>query len=224
MIKFELTSKFKLCFGKKLFQIRALVSFANVKEGELGGWIEKEENLSHYGDAWVYGDARVYGNAQVYGDARVYGDAWVFDERHILLVGPVGSRLAYTTFFRDADREITVSCGCFFGKLDSFLVEVTKTHGDNRHAQIYRMAAEMAKLHIDTESNILDLKPGDKVQIISKEKNDSTRNYDKDMEMYLGSVMTVANIYNSGAIMEEDHGKWFWNYFRIEKKVEEGEA
>ena len=64
-------------FGVTLFRIKALISFGNVEKGALGGYVEKEDNLSHYGNAWVYGDAWVYGNAEVYGDAMVYGDAWV---------------------------------------------------------------------------------------------------------------------------------------------------
>ena len=58
-------------FGIKLFRIRALNSFGNVKAGDIGGYIEKEDNLSIYGKAWVYGNARVYGDARVYGNARV---------------------------------------------------------------------------------------------------------------------------------------------------------
>ena len=44
-------------FGVKLFRIKALISFRDVEEGELGGYIEKEDNLSVYGNAWVYGNA-----------------------------------------------------------------------------------------------------------------------------------------------------------------------
>ena len=72
--------------GVVLHRIKALVSFADVDAGDLGGWIEKEENLDSSGNAWVYGDARVSGNAWVYGDARVYGnaqvygDAWVYGD------------------------------------------------------------------------------------------------------------------------------------------------
>ena len=40
-------------FGRKLFRIKATTDFGDVEKGELGGYIEKEENLSHYGDAWV---------------------------------------------------------------------------------------------------------------------------------------------------------------------------
>ncbi|MGG6547841.1 UNVERIFIED_CONTAM: hypothetical protein NY100_20785, partial [Prevotella sp. 15_C9] len=62
-------------FDRKLFRIKAKINFGNVETGEIGGYIEKEENLSENGNAWVYGNARVYGDAWVYGDARVSGDA-----------------------------------------------------------------------------------------------------------------------------------------------------
>ena len=93
--KFEFTGEIKKVFGVTLQQIRAKKDFANVKKGEIGGWIEKESNLDVYGDAWVsgdacvygdaqvYGDACVYGDAQVYGDARVYGDAWVYGDARV---------------------------------------------------------------------------------------------------------------------------------------------
>lgn len=68
MKKFKLTSEFIVDIsGVKLFRIKALIEFGNVKAGDLGGYIEKEENLSHMGDAWVSDDARISGNAQVFG-------------------------------------------------------------------------------------------------------------------------------------------------------------
>lgn len=75
MKKYELTSKTLQYKGCTLHRIKALKDFGSIKAGELGGWVEKEENLSQYGNAWVYGDARVLGNAEVYDDARVCGDA-----------------------------------------------------------------------------------------------------------------------------------------------------
>ena len=65
MKKFKLTSEFIVDIsGVKLFRIKALIEFGNVKAGDLGGYIEKEENLSHMGDAWVSDDARISGDAQ----------------------------------------------------------------------------------------------------------------------------------------------------------------
>jgi carbonic anhydrase/acetyltransferase-like protein (isoleucine patch superfamily) len=94
--KYELTKEtITTPSGVVLHRIRALRPFANVKEGELGGFIQDEKNLAVTGDAWVadsaqvfgdahvfsdayvYGDAQVFGNAQIFGDARVFGDAQV---------------------------------------------------------------------------------------------------------------------------------------------------
>ena len=66
-MKYELTSETK--YG--LTRIRALKDFGTVKAGDLGGWIEKEYNLSQEGNAWVSGNACVYGNAWVYGNALI---------------------------------------------------------------------------------------------------------------------------------------------------------
>lgn len=75
--KYSLTDKSITVNGKKLFQIKAEISFGSVTKGELGGYIEKEENLSHDGNAWVSNNARVCDNARVYDNAQVYGNAWV---------------------------------------------------------------------------------------------------------------------------------------------------
>ena len=67
----------------------------------------------------------------------------------MLVIGPIGSRNDFTTFYRDKDSEITVKCGCFLGKIDRFLEKVTRTHGDSKYAMVYRVAVEVAKLQID---------------------------------------------------------------------------
>lgn len=165
MKKYEFTGETKqintISGTVTLHRIKASVAFDNIKSGDIGGWIEKKENLSHDGNAWVFGNAWVYGNAQVYGDARVfddaqvYGDARVFDDaqvylsKHVLLVGPIGSGNDYITFFRNRNRGISVSCGCFLGEIDKFIEKVIETHGENKHASVYRAAAELAKLQID---------------------------------------------------------------------------
>ena len=85
-------------WGTVLHRIVATTTFTlacgvTVTEGDVGGWIEKESNLSDnawvsdnaqvfgnaliHGNAMVYGNALIHGNAQVYGNAMVYGDALV---------------------------------------------------------------------------------------------------------------------------------------------------
>ncbi len=75
--KYEFTGDTKMRDGHTLHRIRAIVTFASVVEGEIGGWIESERNLSYYGNAWVSGNAEVFGDAYVSGNAYVSGDAWV---------------------------------------------------------------------------------------------------------------------------------------------------
>ena len=78
MKKYELTKECKIFGnGRKIFRIRALRDFSNVKAGDLGGWIEKEENLSHEGAAWVSGNAVVSGYARISENAVVSGYARV---------------------------------------------------------------------------------------------------------------------------------------------------
>lgn len=158
MKKFELTDEFVTnVFGKKLFRIKALVAFGNVEKGELGGFIEKEDNLSHAGNAWVYGDARVYGdalvygNAQVSGNARVSGDARVFGNADYAVVTGFGRYFRTTTFFRCKDKILRVQCGCFYGDLAQFREIVKKTHGDSKYAKEYLAIADLMELHFSDE-------------------------------------------------------------------------
>ena len=74
--------------NKKIYQIRSLVDFGDVKKGDLGGYIESEKNLSVSDSAWVYDSARVCGDAWVCGDARVYDSARV-SENHFVTYGHV---------------------------------------------------------------------------------------------------------------------------------------
>jgi hypothetical protein len=63
---------------RTVYRIRALRDFADVRRGDLGGYIQSECSLSHSGDSWVQHVAQVYGpNGSVTGNARISGEAWV---------------------------------------------------------------------------------------------------------------------------------------------------
>ena len=87
MKKYEFTDETIRVVGRTLHRIRAVTTFLNtgrnpyrvINSGELGGFIEREENLSQTGGAWVYDNAKVCGNAKVYDNALVCGNAWVHD-------------------------------------------------------------------------------------------------------------------------------------------------
>ena len=121
--------------GRTLFRLRARVNFGAVVKGELGGYVESENNVEVSGNAWVSGDAQVYGNAQVSGNAWVYGNA------DLLVITPIGSRNGTLTFTKS---DMSAATGCFRGTIEVFAMAVVKTHGDNQHAKAYLKAIELA--------------------------------------------------------------------------------
>jgi carbonic anhydrase/acetyltransferase-like protein (isoleucine patch superfamily) len=240
--KYEFVDETKTVFGGiVLHRIKALRSFGDVKAGDLGGFIEKETNLSHVGDCWIYdnaevygkayvydnalirndaiicgranvfgnghvcdnaiigdnafifGDANVFGNAhvydnsrvygyakasgnsRVYGDARAFGKAYVYGDANVfgnakvysdaiicgnanisktsdyMVIGPIGSRNGYTTFYKTDNNTIYVKCGCFNASIDEFETRVREVHGNNKHAINYNKAIDLAKTMINDE-------------------------------------------------------------------------
>ena len=77
-MKYALTDEVINTDGTTLYRIRSLKYFGDVKYGDLGGFVESEDNLLHKGDCWVSGNAKVYSNARVCEDALVYGYAVVY--------------------------------------------------------------------------------------------------------------------------------------------------
>lgn len=77
--KFRLTEETINHNGRTLYRIQALRSFRGVDAGDLGGFVEKEANLSQYDDdSWIFRNAKVYDKAHIYNDSRVYDNAEVF--------------------------------------------------------------------------------------------------------------------------------------------------
>ena len=173
MKKYELTDDTRMVMGKKLTRIKALISFSDVEAGELGGYIEKEENLSHEGDAWVadnawvtgdarvrgnarvnsdawvYGNARVDGDARVTGNARVDGDARVAGNADILHITGLGTMHQTTTAYRTA-QGIEIVCGYFRGDLDQFRKQVEETSAGKVRKE-YLKFAELIEIYFEME-------------------------------------------------------------------------
>lgn len=176
MKKYELTNNSKTVFGKKLFQIRALVDFGDVKAGSLGGYVEKEENLSQCGESWVYnnamvyGDAEVYDNAQVHGNAEVYGNAMVYcnakicgntgvfgsadvakdaritSDADLLQITGLGFVHRTITVYRTQKNGIEIVCGCFRGDLEQFRKQVVETR-EGKVRDEYLKFAELIEIY-----------------------------------------------------------------------------
>lgn len=120
-------------WGHKLYRIKALKDSKFFKAGDIGGYIEKVENLSMSGDAWVSDNARVSG------------------QKSMITILDIGSERGCLTIHSDYKIGVRVTRGCFTGSIDEFLSAVEKTHGDNMHGKIYRTAIEMAKVKFEID-------------------------------------------------------------------------
>ena len=81
--KYVLSGETIVVNGHTLHRIIALLDFSDVKKGDEGGFIESEDNLSHWDDCWVYDNAKVYGNVKVHDNAEVFGNAKVYDNAEV---------------------------------------------------------------------------------------------------------------------------------------------
>lgn len=161
-MKYKLTNKKIDYLGRTLYQIEAVKKFGNIAKGQKGGFIEKKSNLSQDGNAWVYNYAMVYGDAKVCDNAKVYDcakvrsaavvcdNAIVRSNSDYLIIGPIDYQSGTTTFFKtsDKDKAIKVACNGFTGDIVAFQKKVIKTHGNNNYAKEYKLAIEIAKIHI----------------------------------------------------------------------------
>lgn len=69
--KYEFTGETRDYSGRILRRIVRLC------DGQIGGWVENESNLSHEGNCWVYDEATVFENAVIRDDAQVSATASV---------------------------------------------------------------------------------------------------------------------------------------------------
>lgn len=221
MKKYEFTKETRKIYDeieertRTLYRIRAVISFGDVKAGDLGGWVEKESNLSQNGNCWVYDDAVAYGTAHVLdcakvlghsevsgfakvsgyakvlghsevsgcakvsgharvsensvikgfsfihgdvvisgfavilGHSTICGNAEISSQNHVLVIGGMGYWSDFTTFFRNGNNGISVWCGCFYKTIEEFLEQVEELHRNPKYIQLYKAAAETARLQIE---------------------------------------------------------------------------
>ena len=132
--------------GRKLYRVKRL------SDGLIGGYIESEKNLSHEGSCFVYDDAKVHGNARVYSGIILCKDVAVSSVEDFMIISPLGSRNSALTIVKGQDF---VATGCFFGTKKEFLKKVKETHGDNKHAKMYRAVIKFAFTNFEVKKEKL---------------------------------------------------------------------
>ena len=104
--KYEFTGETLEWCRRTLHQIKALRDFGDVKAGDIGGFIEKEENLSHDGNCWVYESSIVYNDAEIRGNAIVFGNNEIRDYSIISGNTKVGTHVKVSEYVEIDNAEI----------------------------------------------------------------------------------------------------------------------
>ena len=123
--------------GITVYRIKALRDFGYIKKGELGGYIQSENNLSHECECWVYSNAKVYegafvfenakvfGNAEVFGNAKILGNARVYDNAEVY-----GSAKVYGN--AEVYGSVVINKGTIIGKVSMPYKDIFQYQCENR--------------------------------------------------------------------------------------------
>ena len=199
-----------------MLRIIALKDFSDVKVGDKGGLIEKEENLSQEGNCWVYEDAKVYGDAHVSGNAVVYDNAKVYGKAEIFRDARVYDCAYVSDNARVYDNAIV--CGSarvfenarVFGNArvynDAKISGEAKVYGDARvcgKAEIFGEARVFENAEVSSPTfALVNEYIGDKIniyhfdmyRIVSEEGLESTGFFDYDFENNIAVIEWSENI------------------------------
>ena len=83
--KYILTDEIRKVEDRILHRIKAVKDFNGVHEGDLGGWVESEDNLYQFGNCWIYDNAMVLDEAKVFDDAAIRDKAAIY--QHAIVCG-----------------------------------------------------------------------------------------------------------------------------------------
>lgn len=152
--------------GATLHRIRAVRDFGNVKAGDLGGWIESENNLSHEGKCWVYDDSAVFGRGRVYDNAKIMNSSCVYDNGHVSYSAIIDSSHVFGSAAVKYHARIEDSCVYQYARITGYshvcrsqIANHAYIRGDVvKDAQI-RVPCVIFRGHIDSSRDLVTVGP-----------------------------------------------------------------
>ena len=187
--KYILTDKTKEIYGHILHRIKATKDFGDVHEGDLGGWIESEDNLSQFGNCWISDnaivchDANVYGNAIVCDNAIVYDKACIWDNAKVRGSAIICDKACISNYACIKDyanvyghvsiRDYAVVCGDARVYGEAIICGGAKIETDNDYA-VYKNSWSSGRYFTWTRSNNM-WKVGIGEELITKAYEDSPK-------------------------------------------------
>lgn len=165
---FEFTGETMLHGKVVLNRIRAIVDIPErgVKKGDIGGWIEKEDNL--FGNAWVYDESKIYGDSKVYDNAEIREGSEVRDEAKVYGESCIRNKSKirdHASVFDNAivnNKSEVKYCGRVYGNAiitdESMVGDYAHVHGDAfiEKSSVYGNASVLGKVIVRGSSAIYD--------------------------------------------------------------------
>lgn len=177
-----------------LYRIIALKDFADVKKGDIGGFIKSENNLSQEGNCWIYDNAEVMDNALVQGNARIVGNAMISRNAFINENAIVGGHAKvsdnaeiYGHAYIGDNAEVVVF---------SLIGGYTRCLKNNIYNNI-KLAEEKNKdeeVQIEEINKILMKEFGKTVDDFLEEINDSLGTHDNTKEKFLSTMAALTSL------------------------------
>ena len=231
-MKYKLTDETIEYRGRTLYRIQALKSFKDISEGDYGGYVESEENLSQNGDCWINDNAIVFGNAEICDDAKVYGNAEVYENAIVYGSADVyGSAEVYENAKVYGNAEVYENAKVYGS---ARVYEVAKVYGDavvHGNALISRVAKVLESMKINSGNVILDLSEdlkenircqtglgvfNNKVIAYKQVNEDLTSFYDGDFQYVVGEIAVAIDVAESnescaGGLHFSNMNYWNWS-------------
>lgn len=159
-LHYEFTEEKIEFLGRTLHRIKAIkdLPLYRVEFGDLGGFIEKYENLQDsawvgdeamvfdnalvsenaivyensnlYDSVEVRGHSKVFGNAVLYGDALICGYSEIQSKNDLCTFSYFSKNSNTITFFNTKGNIIGVNYGFFYGTVEEFIEEIKENYDD----------------------------------------------------------------------------------------------
>lgn len=154
--KYELIKSTAIHFqGKNLYRIKALKNFGKITTGQIGGYIESEDNLSHEGNAWVGGHAHVLGNAKIHENAQVLHYAIITDDAEVFGNAEATGRALIGGHAKIFDHAIIRGSAFIYDQVQIFgNAEISENTTFNQHAKIYGNAKILGNTVISDQAEV----------------------------------------------------------------------
>lgn len=154
--KYELIKATAIHFqGKNLYRIKALRSFGEITTGQIGGYIESEDNLSHEGNAWVGGHAHVLGHAKIYENAQALHYAIITDDTEVFGNAKVTGRALIGGKAKIFDQATIRGSAFLYDQVQVFgNAEISENITLNQRAKVYGNAKVLGKTVISDQAEV----------------------------------------------------------------------